>query len=86
MRHPLLLPVLLLSALAAASLASKRLGALIVIERDMGLRTFYETGISLDAEVSSLSSVLPPGVAVVGDDEDDYSYGTDDAGGGHHHA
>jgi uncharacterized protein (TIGR00159 family) len=39
-------------ALAAASLASKRLGALIVIERDMGLRTFYETGISLDAEVS----------------------------------
>jgi diadenylate cyclase len=39
-------------ALAAASLASKRLGALIVIERDMGLRTFYETGIFLDAEVS----------------------------------
>jgi len=39
-------------ALASASLASKRLGALIVIERDMGLRSFYETGISLDAEVS----------------------------------
>ncbi len=39
-------------ALAAASLASKRLGALIVIERDMGLRTFYETGITLDAIVS----------------------------------
>jgi len=39
-------------ALAAASMASKRLGALIVIERDMGLRSFYETGISLDAEVS----------------------------------
>jgi len=39
-------------SLAAASLASKRLGALIVIERDMGLRTFFETGISLDAEVS----------------------------------
>jgi len=39
-------------ALAAASLASKRLGALIVVERDMGLRSFYETGISLDAEVS----------------------------------
>jgi uncharacterized protein (TIGR00159 family) len=39
-------------ALAAASLASKRLGALIVVERDMGLRTFYETGIVLDAEVS----------------------------------
>jgi diadenylate cyclase len=39
-------------ALAAASLASKRLGALIVIERDMGLRSFYETGIRLDAEIS----------------------------------
>jgi len=39
-------------ALAAASLASKRLGALIVVERDMGLRTFYETGIALDAQVS----------------------------------
>jgi uncharacterized protein (TIGR00159 family) len=39
-------------ALAAASLASKRLGALIVIERDMGLRTFYETGIALDAQPS----------------------------------
>jgi diadenylate cyclase len=39
-------------ALAAASLASKRLGALIVFERDLGLRTFYETGIALDAEVS----------------------------------
>ena len=39
-------------ALAAVSLASKRLGALIVIERDLGLRTFYETGIALDALVS----------------------------------
>lgn len=39
-------------ALAAASLASKRLGALIVIEREMGLRAFLETGILLDALVS----------------------------------
>jgi uncharacterized protein (TIGR00159 family) len=39
-------------ALAAVSLSSKRLGALIIIERDMGLRTFYETGIALDALVS----------------------------------
>jgi len=39
-------------SLAAASLSSKRLGALIVIERDMGLRTFFETGISIDAEIS----------------------------------
>jgi len=38
--------------LAAASLASKRLGALIVIEREMGLRSFIETGITLDALVT----------------------------------
>ncbi len=39
-------------ALAAAALSSKRIGALIVIARDMGLRTFSETGIGLDALVS----------------------------------
>ena len=39
-------------ALAAAALSSKRVGALIVIGRDMGLRTFCETGIALDALVS----------------------------------
>jgi len=39
-------------ALAAASLSSKRMGALIVIEREMGLRSFHETGIALDAEIS----------------------------------
>lgn len=39
-------------ALAAASLASKRLGALVVIERELGLRAFAETGIFLDALVS----------------------------------
>lgn len=38
--------------LAAATLASKKHGALIVLERDQGLRTFAETGIILDAEVS----------------------------------
>jgi len=38
--------------LTAASLASKRIGALIVIEREMGLRTFSETGIALDALIS----------------------------------
>ena len=42
----------LLNSLAAASLASKRLGALIVIERGMGLRSFCDTGIALDALVS----------------------------------
>ena len=39
-------------ALAAVSLANKRLGALIVIERELGLRAFSETGITLDAYVS----------------------------------
>lgn len=39
-------------SLAAASLGSKRLGALIVIERHMGLKTFQQTGIQLDAVVS----------------------------------
>jgi diadenylate cyclase len=38
--------------LAAVSLGSKRIGALIVFERGMGLRTFSETGIVLDARVS----------------------------------
>ena len=38
--------------LAAVSLGSKRIGALIVIERGMGLRTFYETGIELEALIS----------------------------------
>jgi uncharacterized protein (TIGR00159 family) len=38
--------------LAAVSLGSKRIGALIVIERGMGLRTFIETGIELDALIS----------------------------------
>ena len=39
-------------ALAATSLASKKLGALIVFERELGLRAFSETGITLDAYVS----------------------------------
>jgi diadenylate cyclase len=39
-------------ALAAISLASKRQGALIVLERELGLRAFSETGITLDAFVS----------------------------------
>ena len=61
--------------LAAASLASKRLGALIVIEREMGLRSFMETGIVLDAEVSYdllmnifiLRSPLHDGAAIIAD-------------------
>jgi diadenylate cyclase len=35
--------------LAATTLASKKIGALIVIERDIGLRNYVESGITLDA-------------------------------------
>ena len=38
--------------LAATTLASQHTGAIIVIEREMGLRTFADTGIALDALVS----------------------------------
>jgi len=50
-------------ALAAASLASKRVGALIVIERELGLRRFYDTGIRLDAQVTYdlLMNIFMPG-------------------------
>lgn len=35
--------------LAATTLASKRIGALVVLERDIGLRNYAESGIALDA-------------------------------------
>src|SRR5437867_210197 len=38
--------------LAAATLSSKRHGALVVLEREQGLRTFAETGIEIDSAVS----------------------------------
>jgi diadenylate cyclase len=38
--------------LSTAALAAKRYGALIVLEREQGLRTYAETGIILDAAVS----------------------------------
>ncbi len=39
-------------ALASQSLAQRKIGALIVIEREQGLRHFIETGILIDAVVS----------------------------------
>jgi diadenylate cyclase len=49
--------------LAATTLASGKTGALIVIEREMGLRSFIETGISLDAVLTYdlLISIFNPG-------------------------
>ncbi len=51
------------TVLAATALASQRTGALIVIEREMGLRSFIETGIALDAFVTYdlLISIFNPG-------------------------
>ena len=62
-------------ALAAAALASKHLGALIVLERGIGLRTFTETGITLDARVSydllmnifTRRSLLHDGAVIIGE-------------------
>lgn len=39
-------------SLAATAMGSRRIGALIVLERSQGLRNFIETGIELDAKVS----------------------------------
>lgn len=49
--------------LAAAKLSQSRFGALIVIERKIGLRTFIESGVTLDALVSRdlLCSIFYPG-------------------------
>ncbi len=62
--------------LAAVSLASKRVGALIIIEREMGLRNFTDTGIALDALVSydllmnifMRSSPLHDGAVIIAED------------------
>ncbi|MBI2217885.1 MAG: TIGR00159 family protein [Candidatus Rokubacteria bacterium] len=47
---------------AVASLAPRRIGALIVLERGTGLRPYAELGVALDALVSAdlLLSVFPP--------------------------
>src|ERR1700674_3561295 len=37
--------------LALANLAPRKAGALIVVERDIGLRTFVESGVRLDADI-----------------------------------
>lgn len=49
--------------LAVRQMAEEKRGALIVIERDIGLRTFIESGVALDARVSRdlLLSIFHPG-------------------------
>jgi len=52
--------------IAVRRLAATRTGALIVIERDIGLRTFIESGVRLDAVLSSdlLLAIFHPGAAL----------------------
>jgi diadenylate cyclase len=52
--------------LALSSFAREKIGALIVLERDIGLRTFIESGVRLDAHVSRdlLLSIFLPGTAL----------------------
>ncbi|MGA2329130.1 MAG: diadenylate cyclase CdaA [Bryobacteraceae bacterium] len=52
--------------LALSRLSQQRIGALIVLERDMGLRTFIESGVALDASLSRdlLLSIFQPGGAL----------------------
>jgi uncharacterized protein (TIGR00159 family) len=47
---------------AAVSLASKRIGALLVLQRDVGLNDFVEVGTRLDARVSKelITSIFQP--------------------------
>jgi diadenylate cyclase len=47
---------------AAVNMASKKIGALIVIERETGIKDFLEVGVEIDAKVSSdlITSVFLP--------------------------
>jgi diadenylate cyclase len=52
--------------LAVGRMAQNKIGALIVVERKIGLRTFIESGVSLDSAVSRdlLCSIFHPGGAL----------------------
>jgi diadenylate cyclase len=52
--------------LAVAHLSQRRVGALIVLEGKLGLRTFVESGVNLDATISRdlLCSIFHPGGAL----------------------
>ncbi len=51
------------AVLAATTLAAQRIGAIVVLEREIGLRSYIETGIGLDALVTYdlLISIFNPG-------------------------
>ena len=50
--------------LAVEQLSEQKIGALIVLERDIGLRTFVESGVPLEARISRdlLLSIFQPGL------------------------
>src|SRR5947209_3298103 len=50
--------------LAAEQFSEQKVGALIVLERDIGLRTFIESGVRLDSRISRdlLISIFQPGL------------------------
>jgi diadenylate cyclase len=50
--------------MAVEVMAPKRVGALIVLERDIGLRTFIESGVTLEARITRdlLLSIFAPGL------------------------
>ncbi|HEX3745523.1 MAG TPA: diadenylate cyclase CdaA [Bryobacteraceae bacterium] len=50
--------------MSAEAMSSDRVGALIVLERDIGLRTFIESGVTLDARITRdlLLSIFAPGL------------------------
>lgn len=50
--------------LALEELSDRKIGALIVLERDIGLRTFIESGVRLDSQISRdlLISIFQPGL------------------------
>ncbi len=52
--------------LALADLSQRKTGALIVVERKIGLRTFVESGVNLDASISRdlLCAIFKPGGAL----------------------
>ena len=52
--------------LALTSMSRDKVGALIILERDIGLRTFIESGVRLDSQISRdlLLSIFMPGTAL----------------------
>jgi diadenylate cyclase len=52
--------------LALSTMSREQTGALIILERDIGLRTFIESGVRLDSQISRdlLLSIFQPGTAL----------------------